>query len=343
MSSPAFELPAHLEAHEPPEARGLSRDRVRLMIASRGAGTIVHTRFDELPNFLSAGDLLVVNTSATLPAALPALGRDGARLELHLSTPSPGHPGDHWVVELRLGDSPFPEARTGDELELPAGGRADILARYASSDRLWLARLRLPEPLERYLERQGRPIRYRYVPEPWPLEAYQTVYALEPGSAEMPSGGRPLSAELLTRLAASGILVTPITLHAGVSSPERHEPPYPERYRVPEETARLANAVHGWGGRVIAVGTTVVRALESVAGPGGGLTPGEGWTNLVVTAERGLWAVDGLLTGWHEPEASHLQMLRTVTGDELLERSYHAAIKHGYLWHEFGDSHLILP
>ncbi len=326
MSSPAFELPAHLEAHEPPEARGLSRDRVRLMIASRSAGTIVHTRFDELPNFLSAGDLLVVNTSATLPAALPALGRDGARLELHVSTPSPGHPGDHWVVELRLGDSPFPEARTGDELELPAGGRADILARYASSDRLWLARLRLPEP-----------------PEPWPLEAYQTVYALEPGSAEMPSGGRPLSAELLTRLAASGILVTPITLHAGVSSPERHEPPYPERYRVPEETARLANAVHGWGGRVIAVGTTVVRALESVAGPGGGLTPGEGWTNLVVTAERGLWAVDGLLTGWHEPEASHLQMLRTVTGDELLERSYHAAIKHGYLWHEFGDSHLILP
>ncbi len=288
MISPAFELPAHLEAHEPPEARGLSRDRVRLMIASRSAGTIVHTRFDELPNFLSAGDLLVVNTSATLPAALPALGRDGARLELHVSTPSPGHPGDHWVVE-------------------------------------------------------GRPIRYRYVPEPWPLEAYQTVYALEPGSAEMPSGGRPLSAELLTRLAASGILVTPITLHAGVSSPERHEPPYPERYRVPEETARLANAVHGWGGRVIAVGTTVVRALESVAGPGGGLTPGEGWTNLVVTAERGLWAVDGLLTGWHEPEASHLQMLRTVTGDELLERSYHAAIKHGYLWHEFGDSHLILP
>jgi S-adenosylmethionine:tRNA ribosyltransferase-isomerase len=343
VSSPAFELPVHLEAHEPPEARGLSRDRVRLLIASRSAGTIVHTRFDELPNFLAAGDLLVINTSATLPAALPALSRDGTRLELHLSTPWPGHPSDHWVVELRLGDSPFSEARAGDELELPAGGRADILARYVSSDRLWLARLRLPDPLERYLERQGRPIRYRYVPQPWPLEAYQTVYALEPGSAEMPSGGRPLSAALLTRLAASGVLVTPIILHAGVSSPERYEPPYPERYRVPEETARLANAVHGWGGRVIAVGTTVVRALESAAEPNGSLTSGEGWTNLVVTAERGLWAVDGLLTGWHEPKASHLQMLRAASGDELLERSYQAAIKHGYLWHEFGDSHLILP
>lgn len=343
MSAPAFAVPAHLEAHEPPEARGLSRDRVRLMIASRSAGTIVHTRFDELPSFLSAGDLLVVNTSATLPAALPALGRDGMRLELRLSTPSPGQPGDHWVVELRLGDSPFSEAQAGDELELPAGGHVDILARYASSDRLWLGRLRLPDPLERYLERHGRPIRYRYVPQPWPLEAYQTVYALEPGSAEMPSGGRPLSSELLTRLTASGTLVTPITLHAGVSSPERHEPPYPERYRVPEETARLVNAVHGWGGRVIAVGTTVVRALESVAKPGGGLTSGEGWTNLVVTAERGLCAVDGLLTGWHEPEASHLQMLRAVAGDEVLERSYDAAIEHSYLWHEFGDSHLILP
>jgi len=343
VSSPAFELPARLEAHEPPEARGLRRDRVRLMIASRGAGAIVHTRFDELPSFLLAGDLLVVNTSATLPAALSARRRDGTRLELRLSTPSPGQPGDHWVVELRLGDSPFRDARAGDELELPAGGQADILARYASSGRLWLARLLLPEPLERYLERQGRPIRYRYVPQRWPLEAYQTVYALEPGSAEMPSGGRPLSPELLTRLAASGILTAPITLHAGVSSPERHEPPYPERYRVPEETARLVNAVHGWGGRVIAVGTTVVRALESVAEADGSLTPGEGWTNLVVTAERGLRAVDGLLTGWHEPKASHFEMLQAACGDELLERSYRAAIKHGYLWHEFGDSHLILP
>src|SRR5262249_52554639 len=177
------------------------------------------TRFDELPSFLLAGDLLVVNTSATLPAALSARRRDGTRLELRLSTPSPGQPGDHWVVELRLGDSPFREARAGDELELPAGGQADILAppRTLSPHRLCLARLLLPEPLERYLERQGRPIRYRYVPQPWPLEAYQTVYALEPGSAEMPSGGRPLSPELLTRLAASGILAAPSTPHARVS------------------------------------------------------------------------------------------------------------------------------
>jgi S-adenosylmethionine:tRNA ribosyltransferase-isomerase len=343
MSAPAFELPTSLEAHEPPEARGLRRDHVRLMVASRRDGTIVHTRFDELPSFLAAGDLLVVNTSATFPAALSAERPDGTALELRLSTPSPKQPADHWVVELRIGDSSFREARAGDELELPAGGRAEILARYASSDRLWLARLRLPEPLERYLARHGRPIRYRYVPRSWPLEAYQTAYALEPGSAEMPSAGRPLSAELVTRLVASGVVIAPVTLHAGVSSPERHEPPYPERYRVPEETARLANAVHGWEGRIVAVGTTVVRALESVAEPGGTVSPGAGWTNLVVTRERGLWAVDGLLTGWHEPAASHLDLLRAAAGNELLDRSYLAAIRHGYLWHEFGDSHLILP
>jgi S-adenosylmethionine:tRNA ribosyltransferase-isomerase len=233
--------------------------------------------------------------------------------------------------------------RPGDELELPAAGRATILARYASSDRLWLARLSLPTPLERYLAEHGRPIRYRYVPRAWPLAAYQTAYALEPGSAEMPSAGRPLTPELLTTLAASGVLIAPVILHAGVSSPERHEPPYPERYRVPAETARVVNAVRGWGGRVVAVGTTVVRALESVAQPGGQVSTGAGWTNLIVTPERGLWAVDGLLTGWHEPEASHLELLRAASGDELLDRSYAAAVRHGYLWHEFGDTHLILP
>jgi S-adenosylmethionine:tRNA ribosyltransferase-isomerase len=343
VSALAFELPARLEAHEPPEARGLRRDHVRLMVASRGEGTIVHTRFDELPSFLAAGDLLVVNTSATIPAALSAERPDGTALELRLSTPAPRHPDDHWVIELRLGDAPFRGARPGDELELPAAGRAEILARYASSDRLWLARLSLPTPLGHYLAEHGHPIRYRYVPLAWPLEAYQTAYALEPGSAEMPSAGRALTPELLTRLAASGVLIAPVTLHTGVSSPERHEPPYPERYRVPTETARLVNAVRGWGGRVVAVGTTVVRALESVARPGGHVTAGAGWTNLVVTTGRGLWAIDGLLTGWHEPEASHLQLLRAAAGDELLDRSYTAAVRHGYLWHEFGDTHLILP
>jgi S-adenosylmethionine:tRNA ribosyltransferase-isomerase len=335
MSQAAFELPARLEAHEPPAPR----DDVRLLVADRAGCGIVHGRFRDLTSFLAAGDLLVVNTSATLAAALPA---NGGRLELRLSTPAPGRdPERFWVVELRRGDAPFAAVEVDELLALPAGATARIVAPYAGV-RLWLARLDLPGPLETYLAEHGQPIRYGYVPRRWPLEAYQNVYAVEPGSAEMASAGRPFTAELITRLVAGGVLVAPITLHTGVSSPERHERPYPERYRVPEHTARLVNAVHGWGGRVIATGTTVVRALETVARPDGTVAAGEGWTNLVVTPERGLWTVDGLLTGFHEPEASHLDLLRAAAGDELLARSYQSALEHGYLWHEFGDSHLVL-
>jgi S-adenosylmethionine:tRNA ribosyltransferase-isomerase len=197
--------------------------------------------------------------------------------------------------------------------------------------------------MREYLAAHGRPIRYGYVDREWPLEAYQTVFATEPGSAEMPSAGRPFTPELVAALAARGTLVAPLVLHTGVSSLERGEAPYPERYAVPEETARLVNAVRWWGGRVIAVGTTAVRALETVADEHGSVAAGEGWTRLVISPGRGLRAVDGLITGWHEPEASHLQMLEAVAGPELLERSYEAALREGYLWHEFGDSHLILP
>jgi S-adenosylmethionine:tRNA ribosyltransferase-isomerase len=347
----AFELPTRLEAHEPPEARGLARDDVRLMVATAHDGRIVHARFRDLPEFLEAGDLLVINVSATLAAAIPARRKDGSEYQLRLSTPAQGSPGDAWwVVELRSADgvSAYTGVRCGERYRLPAGATAEIVAPEpfagtTGSRRLWLARLELPEPLVDYLARHGHPIRYAYVPRDWPLAAYQNVYALEPGSAEMPSAGRPFTPELITRLVARGIQVAPITLHTGVSSPERGEPPYAERYRVPPKTARLVNAVHLWGGRVVAVGTTVVRALETVAEPDVAVTDGEGWTNLVITPERGLRAVDGLLTGWHEPEASHLQMLRAAAPDELLDRSYQAALDHGYLWHEFGDSHVLLP
>ena len=337
MTTLAFELPGRLEAERPPKAR----DDVRLLVSDRSDGSIVHSRFRELGRFLAPGDLLVVNTSATLPAAVAAERADGMALELRLSTPARGLDARHWIVELRHGDAPFTGAEIGEELRLPAGATASILAPYAAP-RLWLAELRLPGSLEDYLAAHGRPIRYRYVPRDWPLSAYQNVYAVEPGSAEMPSAGRPFTHEMVTQLVAQGVLVAPITLHTGVSSQERHERPYAERYSVPEPTARVANAVRGWGGRVVATGTTVVRALETVAQPDGTVAPGEGWTNLVVTAERGVWAIDGLLTGLHEPSSSHVDVLRAAAGDDLLADSYDAALQNGYRWHEFGDSHLIL-
>jgi S-adenosylmethionine:tRNA ribosyltransferase-isomerase len=342
VSALEFELPPGLEAHEPPEARGLTRDGVRLLVANRADNTIVHSRFGQLARFIRPGDLLVLNTSATLAAALEARRADGAAVELRLSTPAQNEDPDRlWIVELRRGDAPFADTKVGEQLALPENATATILAQYAGV-RLWLARLDLPRSVEAYLGAHGRPIRYRYVPRPWPLTAYQNVYAAEPGSAEMASAGRPFTAELITRLVAGGVLIAPVTLHTGVSSQERGERPYPERYRVPVQTARLVNAVHDWGGRVIATGTTVVRALETVARPDGTVGAGEGWTSLVVTPDRGLWTVNGLLTGLHEPESSHLDILRAVAGEELLTRSFLAAVEHGYRWHEFGDSQLVL-
>jgi S-adenosylmethionine:tRNA ribosyltransferase-isomerase len=333
---------AHLppEAHEPAEARGDGRDDVGLLVATRHDLELTHARFRELPGFLSAGDLLVVNTSATLPAALEVhLG--GQPAQLWLSTPNAD---GTWLVELRTsGRRAFSRPPLPLRLELPGGIQAELLAPFAGSDRLSVARLGTEQAPEDYLQRYGRPIRYDYVPEPWPLAAYQTVFAREPGSAEMPSAGRAFTEQLVTELVTRGVLVAPLTLHTGVSSLEQGERPLPERFRVPAATARLVNAVHGWNGRVIAVGTTVARALETVAAADGIVSEGQGWTSLLITPQRGILAVDGLLTGWHEPTSSHLQLLEAVADRELLERSYQAALEYGYRWHEFGDLHLILP
>jgi S-adenosylmethionine:tRNA ribosyltransferase-isomerase len=330
------------EAAEPPEERGLGRDDVAMMVSTRGDGRIAHARFTDLPQVLRRGDLLVVNDSGTLPAALPA--RVGGRsAELRLSTPAED---GTWVVELRTADRrPHPAPRAGTRVELPGGAHAEAIAPYVSGHRLFVARLTIPggEELGSYLGRHGAPIRYGYVDRVRPISAYQTVFAVEPGSAEMPSAGRPFSTSVVTALVARGVLIAPVTLHTGVSSLEHGEEPYPERYRVPPATARLVNAVRGWGGRVVAVGTTVVRALETVASVDGSVRAGAGSTYLVVTPERGLRAFDGLLTGWHEPRSSHLQLVEAATGRGLLERSYREARERGYLFHEFGDVHLVLP
>jgi S-adenosylmethionine:tRNA ribosyltransferase-isomerase len=229
---------------------------------------------------------------------------------------------------------------------LPGGGRAELLAPYPAGtglERLWLARLDVPGRLLAYLRAHGQPIRYSHADRAWPIEAYQSVFSRDPGSAEMPSAARPFTESLVTELVTRGIVLAPITLHTGVSSQEAGEPPYAERYEVPPATASLVNAAHADGRRVIAVGTTVVRALESTADASGRSHPGRGWTELVVTPERGVRVVDGLVTGWHEPESSHLAMLEAIAGRELLDASYAAAVAEGYRWHEFGDSHLILP
>lgn len=330
-----FRIPEALEAHEPPEARGLARDGVRLLVSYRNSDRLVHARFADLPAFLRAGDLVVVNVSATLPAALTATRTDGSSMALHLSTRLPA---GLVVVEFRKA-----QVTAGDAFTLPGGGSAVALAPYPGSTRLWVARLDLPEPLPAYLTRWGRPITYPYVRGSWPIEMYQNVYAAVPGSAEMPSAGRPFTPAMLDRLTLGGVTVAQVVLHTGVASLEHDEPPYEEYFEVPHETAAAVQRTSEGGGRVIAVGTTVVRALESSVDAAGRPIASRGWTDLVITPQHGLRVVDGLLTGFHEPKATHLALLEAIMGRAHLERAYHVALDTGYLWHEFGDLHLILP
>ncbi|MFE1047993.1 S-adenosylmethionine:tRNA ribosyltransferase-isomerase [Streptomyces olivaceus] len=374
MTGPAPRVPEELSARVPAEQRGagLDRDGVRLLVTH---GTEVsHHVFGELPELLRAGDLLVVNTSPTLAAAVD--GRVGhTRVVVHFSTR--GDDG-RWAVELRepdgrgttraradvteetsrtraragvRGRGALPAARgggpAGARVRLPGGARLVLEEPLsARGDRLWWARVSGAE-VPAVLREHGRAIRYSYTERDQPLSAYQTVFALPSadgtGSAEMPSAARPFTARLVAELVSRGVQFAPVTLHTGVASAEVHEPPYPERFSVPESSARLINAAGAGDGRVIAVGTTAVRAVESAAGAGGVVRAAAGWTDLVVTPERGVRVVDGLLTGLHEPEASHLLMLEAVAGRAAIDRGYDAAVRGRYLWHEFGDVHLLLP
>lgn len=319
-----FALPDGSEATGPTEPR----DAVRLLVA-RARG-VEHRHFRDLPDLLEPGDLMVVNTSATLPAAI-----DSTPVPLRVST---SLDTGEWVVEPRRPDGPFLSVDTGDEFDLPGGHTLRLGLPYPDIDatvsRLWRATVEPEIDAAEYLAEHGRPISYRYLAARYPLAEHQTVYATQPGSAEMPSAGRPFTERLLVRLMARGVTVAPVVLHAGVSSPELHEPPLPERYEVPGATARLITTAR----RVVAVGTTVVRALETTGGQAG-----RGWTDLVLGPDRPARVVTGLISGLHEPEASHLSLLEAVAGELLVAEAYRHAVEHRYLWHEFGDSMLFLP
>ncbi|WCN00581.1 S-adenosylmethionine:tRNA ribosyltransferase-isomerase [Streptomyces sp. M92] len=344
----AVRVPEELSARVPAEQRGpgLERDDVRLLV-SRGT-EVSHHGFRELPGLLRAGDLLVVNTSATLAAAVDGWAGH-ARVVVHFSTR--GDDG-RWAVELREPDGrgttrARAEKEEGLEVRLPGGGRLVLEEPLRpGSGRLWWARVH-GAGVPVLLREHGRPIRYSYTERDQPLSVYQTVFALPSGdgtgSAEMPSAARPFTARLVAELVSRGVRFAPVRLDTGVASAESHEPPFPERFRVPEASARLINAARAGDGRVLAVGTTAVRAVESAADGDGVVRARAGWTGLVVTPERGVRVVDGLLTGLHEPEASHLLMLEAVAGRAAIDRGYEAAVRGRYLWHEFGDVHLLLP
>ena len=345
-----FDSPDDSTAPAPPEERGLARDEVRMLVVTEQG--VAHALFRDLPAYLLPGDLVVVNNSATLAAEFDAMAGPRRPVVVHAAT---GLDDGTWVVELRTAPDAsraILDAEVGDELELPAGGRLTLLAPYpraassptGSGNRLWRAAVSGPRPLEQHLVRYGRPIAYGYLDRSYPLAAYQTVFATRPGSAEMPSAARPFSPELVTRLVATGVGVAVVTLHTGVSSQEAGEAPQPEWFEVSATVARLVNATRAEGARVVAVGTTVTRALESaVDDVSGELTARSGWTTRVVSRDDPPRVVGGLVTGWHDPEASHLLLVEAVAGQGLTQRAYDEATRGGYLWHEFGDSALLLP
>ena len=342
-ASTVFELPERLSAVGPPEARGLRRDQVRLLVADRHG--LRHRRFAALGDHLAPGDLVVVNTSATLPAAIDGELGDGRAVAVHFST---SLDDGTWVIEVRPaidGHGPVTSLVCGETVRLNGNASATLVTPYPdageTATRLWRADISVPD-VQRLLHRHGRAISYGYLSDRWALECYQTVFARHPGSAEMPSAGRPFSTELVTSLITQGVRIAPITLHAGVSSQEAGEAPAPERYDVSEATAELVNLTRRAGHRVIATGTTVARALETVADATGSVTSGHGWTSLVLGPDRGARVVDGLITGWHEPGSSHLLLLEAVAGADLVGAAYEEAILSGYLWHEFGDSSLLI-
>jgi len=334
----SWKLPAELRASQPPELRGVRRDQVRLMVVNRARGSITHTRFDRIGDFLEAGDLLVVNSSRTLPAAIPARRQDGSPVQLRPSV----RRGRQWDA-LAVQSTP-PHANValaaGERLAV-AGTQATVEGRRADIPLLW--RIRLDEDgLDRFLS-AGEPIRYSYVPGPIPLEYYQTVYATHPGSAEAPSAGLAFSWGLLLRLMAGGIGIADIVLHTGLSSfqddafdAEHHM--YEEWFEVSTQAAAAVARAR----RVIAVGTTVVRALETAADRHGRVRAVRGWTDLRISPARRPRLVDALITGLHEPQASHFELLLAFVDRHLLGRAYGEAIDRRYLWHEFGDTMLIV-
>jgi S-adenosylmethionine:tRNA ribosyltransferase-isomerase len=335
----SFERPTDLFASQPPEMRGQSRDDVRLMVTSP-EGDNSHHQFTDLPALLKPGDLLVVNESATLPASLPATSRLG-NIRLNLST---RFSDELWIAEPRWspsGPGPLP-LDEGDTLQI-GDSTVKLLKPYPGIPRLWLTHF--SAPTSALMSKYGEPIHYSYAPV-YPLEVYQTTFSRFPGSAEMPSAARPITPRVHNMLLSRGIGITGVILHTGVSSLEiedenvEHQALYPEPFHVSAPTANAVNATHARGGRVVAVGTTVARALES-AWTGSMMRACAGDTSLYIHPGTGIHAVDGLLTGLHDPVTSHLAMLSALIGVDRVKEAYQEAIRHRYLWHEFGDSHLI--
>ncbi|QHT69946.1 S-adenosylmethionine:tRNA ribosyltransferase-isomerase [Rhodocytophaga rosea] len=341
-----FDLPEHLSCPQPTEERELLRDEVRLLVTT-GSGKISHGLFHNISDYINPGDVLVVNTSATIPSALAVTLPDGSEGVIHLSNQINAQ---QWLIEIRSirGNKTvrWKAGEPGMVFRLPGDASITVDERFYANKQLldlWLATLRLSQPVEDYLAAHAFPIQYEKINHRYPLAYYQTFFSFHPGSAEMPSAGRGFTSQVVDKLLEKGVVFAPVLLHTGVSSLEENEAPYPEYMEISPISAAIINAAKSRGNRIIAVGTTAIRAIESAAGTDGMLRPYRGNTSLFIDENYSLKITDALLTGFHEPRASHLHMLQALAGMDHLELAYQAAIAADYYWHQFGDLHLILP
>ncbi len=335
-----FFLPDYLNASLPPERRGIRRDQVRMMVLERETGHVSHDRFFQLENYLNSGDVLVLNNSRTIPAAFKADWVRGGKVigsdvELRLARK---RTGAVWEVL-----STQPNVKQGDFFKISASLEAKVVGEVFKSPLLIMQFSLQGEEFYDAIYSVGYPVRYEYIKIPWQLDYYQTVFASQPGSIEMPSAGRAFSWEILMKLQEKGVKVVYLQLHTGLSyllddqNPHSPEELY-EEYSISQEAMDEIWKAKAEGGKIIAGGTTAVRALETAAAK----SLLNGWTNLYVTSEYQLQLVDGIITGFHEPKASHLDMLSAFVNEAALFKAYTAAIEKHYLWHEFGDINLII-
>lgn len=339
-----FDLPNHLACPTPTEERNLARDQVRLLVTGR-SGPFEHTTFDQLPSYLHKGDVLVVNTSATIASALPVSLPDGSQGRLHLSTKL--NEGK-WLIEIRqiTGDKTirWKQGEQGMVFQLPSVATVTLKQKFYKNEQwlhLWIADFKTFRPIQEWLAENAGPIQYEKLDRQYPLSYYQTFFSFHPGSSEMPSAGRAFTPELVERILRKGVVLAPVILHTGVSSLEENETPYPEYMEINPVSAAIINTAKSQGRRILAVGTTCVRAVETAVNSNGVVMPYSGNTELFIDKNYTMKMVDGLLTGFHEPRASHLNMLQSIGGFEQIESAYQVAIKAGYYWHQFGDLHLI--
>jgi len=337
-------------ATTPPELRGIARDQVKLMVLDRVSGTTRHTQFFHLPDYLSPGDLVVVNRSAAIPGQLRAKFH-GTELLLHLATKLSNV---EYIVERRTADgSPYPSSfRHSDLIEIWDPNfekkitNIRVLCKFHERSRLWV--IDSPIDLFHIAKQIGSPIRYGYIVGNYDPTLYRTIFAHCEGSAEMPSASRPFTHDVVKRLVAKGVQIRSLILHTGVSSHEvktdlSDHPVLPEWYNIPENTSMAVKAAVAAGRRVIAVGTTVVRALESALDPATGFVQtGSRWTTHLVTPSTPPRVTSGLVTGMHDSMTSHLALLYAFVEPKLLHVAYREAVDNDYLWHEFGDVNLIL-